>query len=197
MNKFLLGTAVSIFLLLSTEVVFADDEEDPAELDNIRVPAPDIPGFRFRIVDGGGGAGAGSGGQDGGGGGQNEPSDKEKYCEQVEFLNELLEGLLTGSATPITGTAASGYSLGQIAAGLVQATIDAAFRDIFWYVQTGDHAPANYTSGIINWYDASIDWDLSGYDDFGAEHVFAAWVLSVGVGNGTSVLTDPDPSTEC
>ena len=29
------------------------------------------------------------------------------------------------------------------------------------------------------------------------EHVFAAWVKSVGLGNGTSVLTDPDPGTEC
>ena len=78
MNKFLLGTVISVFLLLSTEVVFADDEEDPAELDPITVTGPDAP--RLPIMDGGGnaGVGAGSGGQgEGGGGGQPIGEDEE------------------------------------------------------------------------------------------------------------------------
>ncbi len=65
------------------------------------------------------------------------------------------------------------------------------------YHRDGVHPPTSYYGAIINWQQASINWDYSGYDDFGREHVFATWVKSVGLGNGESELTDPDPSTEC
>jgi len=150
--------------------------------------------------------GRGGGGSGSGNDSEEEKKEKEKYCKQLGFISGLLQGVLAGA--PITGTASTGYSLGQISAGLVQAAISSAYRDIDWYSQTGDHAPVNYSSGILNWYQASINWPLNSWSGLGGgypptlangglEHIFATWALSVGLGNGTSVLTDPDPSTAC
>ncbi|VAW36529.1 hypothetical protein MNBD_GAMMA01-2201 [hydrothermal vent metagenome] len=103
------------------------------------------------------------------------------------------------SGNNITGTASTGYSIAQGAADIFQAILNAAYNDIRHYYQSDGtmRLVASYTDGLINWYEASIDWDTSGYRQFGAEHVFATWVHSVGLGNGTSVLNDPDPSTPC
>ncbi|MCF6264300.1 MAG: hypothetical protein L3J24_12040 [Xanthomonadales bacterium] len=126
-----------------------------------------------------------------------DPDEKEKYCKQAEAFTEFLKGLFTGSATPVTGTAASGYSLAVVAQGVALITIGAAHRDISDYNRIGIRPSVPFGS-LINWQQANIDWDYSGYENFGASHVFAAWVKSVGLGNGTStVLTDPDPSTPC
>jgi len=79
----------------------------------------------------------------------------------------------------------------------VLVTIRAAHRDISHYRDHGLHPGVPFGT-LINWQRANIAWDYSGYKDFGKEHVFAAWVKSVGLGNGTStVLTDPDPSKKC
>ncbi|MCF6263257.1 MAG: hypothetical protein L3J24_06695 [Xanthomonadales bacterium] len=135
--KFLPTTAVFVLMLLSTGVVFADSDEEPAvELPRMVVNGQPIPPMSWadlqmliarlqtgdNVIGGGGGGSGASDAQD----------EKEKYCEQSGLLSDLLQGVLTGSATPITGTAASGYSIAQGAYDAFKTIIDAAYRDIFW-----------------------------------------------------------------
>lgn len=137
------------------------------------------------------------GGNWSGGGGGSGASEKEKYCKLLEGLSNFLQGALAGA--PITGTASTGYSLGVVFEGIAGITILSAYRDIEDYYDIGIH-PLPIFGSLINWQQASIDWDYSGYTGngaFAAEHVFAGWVKSQGLGDGSSALTDPDPSTGC
>jgi len=179
-----------------------DDPDDP----DCTVSLPNGTAIPWDLGSGGGDNDGGwinpydTGGQTGGGTPPESPTpEKLDYCEALDELNAFLSSL------PITGTAATGYSIAELSAGIFRNILLAAYRDITTFISSGVH-PDHYGNGVIQWNEVNINWnDYNNWPGIGvpnsrnggAQHIFANFVETVGAGNGSSILTDPQPDADC
>ncbi len=137
----------------------------------------------------------------GGGGTSSLQINNEKliYCNLKDKATALV------STLPITGSVATGYSIGQGFSTWARALILCGLRDIQVRVATGEPATGSYSDGTVNWQAASINWNayntwqssdpnnpypynptnsLPTHHNGGSKHIFAKWLLAKGQGNG-------------
>lgn len=159
-----------------------------------------VGNFHWMFIGGGGGGGAAV----------VPTQDKLDFCEHRDDLIALI------SAMPITGTAASGYSVAEGSVDWASAIFSTALRDIELWIGFRDRNYTSYTDGTVNWTEAAIPWD--NYNNWqgepphpdnpnneyptvsnkGVRQVFMNFLHQTGKGSGTvdAMLANQDPQPE-
>jgi len=119
---------------------------------------------------------------------------QESYCNKISLLlNSSL------AALPITGSASSGYTIGELSYGVAANTYGNAFLDIESWFAARVHVGTGM-GGIIAWQDLKIDWTQYSWNgtgnptrgNHGVYQIFAAFLLDLGHGSGVAGLPRPD-----